>query len=344
MNGQDVRQVADQVTPQWLQSIPKVELHVHIEGSIPLKCLWELIQKYGGDELVPNQDALQELFHYRDFSHFLSLWTWKNRYLREYEDFELIGEAFARGAASQRIVYSEAFYSPSGFPGLSTQGITEALRRGLDKVPEVRVALIADLVRDFGPERGGRTLSEVLEVLSCEVIGVGIGGAEHSYPPQPFKEVFERARGYGLKTSAHAGEAAGPESIWGAVNELRVDRVGHATRAIEDEALLDELKERRVGLELCPLSNVCTGVIPSVGAHPIRTLLNKGLLVSVNSDDPAMFHNPLWEEFYTLHNELNFSRDEIFALTLSAIESSWLQPDDKDELKKAIVADVTWRS
>lgn len=130
------RQKADPVTEEWIKNIPKVELHVHLEGAIPLECLWELILKYGGDDRVPHQEALKELFRYRDFPHFLSLWSWKNRFLRQYEDFELIGEAFARAAASQRIVYSEAFYSPGGFPGLSTQGITETLRRGLNKVPE----------------------------------------------------------------------------------------------------------------------------------------------------------------------------------------------------------------
>ena len=172
----------------WLKDIPKVELHLHLEGAIPLDALWQLVQKYGGDPDVPNMESIHKKFLYKDFPHFIDTWMWKNKYLREYDDFTFIAEAVARDLAQQNIRYVEAFYSPPDFyiNGLQTQALTEAIRKGLERVPQVEVALVADLVRNYGPEQGERTLKEVYEVKSLGVIGIGIGGAEHSAPPEPY--------------------------------------------------------------------------------------------------------------------------------------------------------------
>ncbi len=165
----------------WLERIPKVELHVHIEGAIPHDALRELIQKYGGNASCPNPASLRRKFEYRDFAHFIHTWHWKNNYLREYEDFSFIAESVARDFGRQNICYVEAFYSPGDFAhhGLQTQRITEAIREGLARVPDVTVQLVADLIRDFGPEKAAVTLAEVNEVRAYGVIGVGIGGSEH---------------------------------------------------------------------------------------------------------------------------------------------------------------------
>lgn len=199
----------------WLVRIPKVELHVHLEGAIPHYALWELIQKYGGDPSCPSWQSLRQRLEYRDFPHFIETWVWKNNFLCKYDDFTLIAEAAAREFACGNIRYVEAFYSPGDFArhGLETQRLTEAIRQGLERVPAVTVRLVADLIRDFGPDRAGRTLAEVNEVRDCGVIGVGIGGSEHEFPPEPFAPVYEEARRMGFRTSAHAGEAAGPESV-----------------------------------------------------------------------------------------------------------------------------------
>ncbi len=147
----------------WHERIPKVELHVHLEGSIPLPTLWELIAKYGGDSSTPDLEALRRRFVYRDFAHFIETWTWQLAFLREYEDFTRIAEAVARDFARQNIRYVEAYYSPGGFRqhGLETLPLTHAIRAGLDRVPEVEVKLVTDLVRNYGPERGASTLSEL---------------------------------------------------------------------------------------------------------------------------------------------------------------------------------------
>ncbi len=328
----------------WFERVPKVELHLHLEGAIPLEALWQLLEKYGGDQSVPDLAALERRFEYRDFPHFIDTWMWKNEFLRELEDFTFIAEAVARDLARQNIRYVEAFYSPPDFAhhGLDTQGLTEAVRAGLSRVAAVEVTLVADLVRNYGPERGMRTLAEVAEVRELGVAGIGIGGSEEQFPPEPYAAVFEQARTMGLYTSAHAGEAAGAASVWGAIRSLRVDRIGHGTRAGEDEALLDHLAEHRIPLEMCPLSNVRTAVVPSIDDHPVRRYFDRGIPVTVNTDDPKMFGNSLAGEYRLLAERLGFSRREICGLIRGAVDVSWLEDARKRQLLAELEGDPDW--
>lgn len=329
----------------WLERLPKVELHVHIEGAIPHDALWALLQKYGGDPDVPDLASLKAKFRFRDFSQFVDSWHWKDGFLREYEDWTFVAEAVARSFARQNIRYAEAFFTRAVFTrrGIQTQKLAEAIRRGLNRVPEVRVALVADLARDDGPDRAAATLSQIAEARDQGIVGIGIGGSEHRFPPEPFAGIFDEARRLGFHTNAHAGEAAGAASVWGAVRVLKVERIGHGTRAEEDEALLDYLAERRIPLEMCPLSNVRLGVVPALDRHPIRRYFDRGLLVTVNSDDPAMFGSSLVKEFSGLMETWNFSRDEIRALMLQAVQASWLPAGEKAELSASFRRDPAWR-
>jgi adenosine deaminase len=334
----------DRSTSPWFDRVPKVELHLHLEGAIPLDALWTLVEKYGGDPAVPDLPALQRRFVFRDFPHFIDTWVWKNAFLREYEDFTFIAEAVAHHLAQQNIRYVEAFFSPADFfrHGLRTQELAAAIRRGLERAPEIEVALVADLVRDFGPELAATTLAEVNEVRGLGVIGIGIGGSEQDFPPEPFADVYEQARGLGLHTTAHAGEAAGAQSVWGAIRHLRVERIGHGTRAAEDERLLDLLAAERIPLEMCPLSNVRTGVVRSIADHPLRRYFERGLVVTVNTDDPKMFGNSLAEEYRLLESRMGFSRDEIRALILQAIAASWLPLERKNGWTDCFRRDPAW--
>ncbi|NQV60090.1 MAG: adenosine deaminase, partial [Alphaproteobacteria bacterium] len=171
----------------WLQALPKVELHLHLEGAIPLPALWQLMEKYGGDPGVPSQADLRQRLTYKDFPDFIAAWIWKNGFIRSYEDFSFIAEAVARDMAEQNIRYAEVFFSPTRFldQGLEPQGLAQAIRKGLDRVPETEVWLIADLVRDHGPDQARNTLAQIREVMDCGIIGIGIGGSEHLYPPEP---------------------------------------------------------------------------------------------------------------------------------------------------------------
>ena len=169
-----------------IRRFPKVEIHLHLEGAIPLPTLWELAQKYDGTSEVPTIVALEEKFRYRDFPHFLSTWMWKNGFIREYDDFTFIASAVAADLAAQNIRYVEAFHSPGDFHmihGLDVARISEA----------IEIRLIADLTRDFGPERGKAWLKEIATSEELAIIGIGIGGGEHDHPPESFERVFERA-------------------------------------------------------------------------------------------------------------------------------------------------------
>lgn len=322
----------------WLRSMPKVELHLHLEGAIPHKAFWEIIRKYGGDPTVPSCSDLERRFRFTDFSHFIENWNWKNGFLREYEDFTFLAEAVARDLASQRIIYVEAFFSPVDFAtnGLQTQRLAEAIRAGLARVNQTDVNLVVDLVRDYGPDRALRTLSEISELKHLGIVGVGIGGTEHRFPPELFESVFAQARRFGFKTSAHAGETSGPESVWRAIRALGVDRIGHATRAIEDDALVDYLAERRIPVEICPVSNVRTGVVPSIEVHPMRRYLQRGILVTINTDDPAMFGNSLAGEFDLLAGTFGLTNADLQALVLNAARSAWISEEAKARLIRTI--------
>jgi adenosine deaminase len=326
----------------WFEQLPKIELHLHLEGAIPYNALWHLVQKYGSD--IPSEKALKEKFKYKDFAHFIETWVWKNQFLREYEDFTFLAEAVARDLASQKIYYAEIYFSPADFwrQKLETQRIAEAIRRGLEKVEEIEIALVVDLVRDFGSERAKKTLAEVNEVKQLGIIGVGIGGSEQDYPPETFEEVYARARKLGFRTSAHAGEAAGPQSVWGAIRCLQVDRIGHGTRVEEDEQLLDYLVEHRTPIEMCPLSNVRTGVVKSYAEHPVRRYFDRGINMSVNTDDPKMFGNSLAEEFKLLVDEKGFAPEEIKSLVLGSVEMSWMSDDKKQAMTARINRDPVW--
>lgn len=336
--------MSNPTNPTWFERLPKVELHVHLEGAIPYDALWELLQKYGGDPLVSSMEMLKRQFEYRDFPHFIETWIWKNQFLREYEDFSFIAEAVARDLASQNIRYAEVFFSPPDFmrQGLKAQRLTESIRKGIGRVKEIEVALIADLVRDFGPERGEITLAEINEVKHLGVIGVGIGGSEHDFPPEAFETVFERARQLGFHTSAHAGEAAGAESIWGAIRSLKVDRIGHGTRAEEDEALMVYLVKQKIPIEMCPLSNVRTGVVKSYESHPVRKYFERGMLISINTDDPKMFGNSLAEEYLMLTEKHSFTRLEVKELILAGIRTSWMAEEKKKQMAAAFAKDPGW--
>lgn len=324
-----------------LERLPKVELHLHLEGAIPLSALWTLIEKYGGTSEISSLSVLSERFQFRDFSHFIDTWVWKNKFLREYDDFTFIASAVAEDLACQNIRYVEAFYSPGDFArsGLRVQKLTEAIRKGLDRHRDrITINLIADLIRDFGPERGLEWLHEVHEVRNCGVIGIGLGGSEQQFPPEPYEKIYTLARTLGFRTTAHAGEAAGPESIWGAINVLHVDRIGHGTRAIEDPALITCLRKKRLPVEVCPISNVRTRVVPELRDHPIRKFYDEELLLSVNTDDPTMFQTSLEEEYRALMNTFSFTLDQVVHLVGMAIDASWCDETVKRRLKAELSA------
>lgn len=329
----------------WLRSLPKVELHLHIEGAIPHAALWELICKYGGDPRVPSLEALPAQFVYRDFPDFIDRWIWKHGFIREPEDLELIGAAVADELARQNVVYAEGFFTPSDLArtGMTPQVVATSLRRGLASVPGTEIALISDVCRDVGPDVAARNLEKIAEVAAeAGVIGIGLGGSEQLFPPEPFAAVYARARALGLHATAHAGEVAGPESVWGALRALEVERIDHGMRAVEDPSLVEWLAARRIPVTSCPGSNVATGAVGSLEEHPIRRFMEAGVLISVNTDDPAMFGLSMAGEYQALISRLGFTREDVRTLTLNAVESTWLPADRKAALRARVADDPAW--
>ena len=315
------------------QTIPKIENHLHLEGAIPLDTVWQLIQKYGGDKSVSTIDKLKERFVYQDFNHFIQTWSWKNQFIREYEDFSIITESVIQDLVHQNIKYAEIFISPSLFKNrLEIQKIVEAISVQIEKNTRIKINLIVDLVRNYGAESEMRTLHEINEVRNAGIIGIGIGGSENEYPPELFKDIYSQARKFGFKTTAHAGEAAGPKSIWSAIRELKVDRIGHGTRAIEDKNLLKYLADNRIPVEVCPLSNLRTKVIASMNEHPVKTFIDLGIPVSINTDDPKMFNNSLNEEYQSLKDSFNYSDKDIYNIIINSIHTTWLEQNEKENL------------
>lgn len=316
--------------PDWA-SMPKVELHLHLEGAIPPAAMWELVQHHGGDSEVPSPGALEERFVFTDFAHFISTWEWKLKFHTTLDDYRFLAEAVAADLRRQGHTYVEAFVSPTDSP-LDPAEMLVAVREGLDRVPGIEVALVPDLVRDTGPDLAMRTLESVLAVREeAAVVGITIGGSEQLHPAGEFAAVFARAREAGLHLTAHAGEAAGAESVRSAIRDLGVERIGHGVRVVEDPDLLAEVVATQIPLEVCPTSNLRTRVAASMEAHPLRTLIDAGAFVTINTDDPAMFGCSLAGE-YAAVAALGYDRETMRMLTENAIDASWAPPGRKHDL------------
>jgi adenosine deaminase len=326
--------------PDVFERAPKVELHLHLEGAIPREALWSLVQAYGDPE-TPTPEAMTKRFEYRDFAHFIETWQWMLPFIRTPADWTAVAEAVARSLAEQHIVYAEASISPTDFRqhGLSVGSIATAVRRGLDRVAGTRVNLLVDLVRDTGPRWCARTLEEVIEVAGeAGIVGITIGGSEQDFPPAPYASVYRRAGDAGLGRTAHAGEAGGPGNVWSALRDLGVDRVGHGVRSVEDPALVDYLVDAAIPLELCPTSNIRTGVVAAWSRHPVIELIERGARVTINSDDPTYFACSLAGD---LRQVAELTTLDVERHTSYAVEAAFTDDTEKARLAELVAA--WWR-
>jgi adenosine deaminase len=244
----------------------------------------------------------------------------------------------ASNLSRENVKYVEAFYSPGDYRdiGLSPQGITKALIRGRDRAYQdfhIKSQLIVDLVRDYGSAYGMSLVEELEDFLGKGVTGVGLGGNEDRFPADAYHSVYAEARKRGYRLTAHAGETAGARSIWAAIEKLGVERIGHGLRANEDERLVSFLKREGIPLEMCVTSNLRTGVCGSLETHPIRQYYEKGLKVTVNSDDPTMFDTSITKEYLTIARGLQFDLKDLRRVLMNGVEASFLPEKDKEHLK-----------
>jgi aminodeoxyfutalosine deaminase len=285
-------------------SFPKIELHVHLEGSVRPAAMLQIARRNGVDLGADSVPEMEALYEFRDFPHFLGVWLLTTAALRTERDFRQVVVDYAAEAASHGAVYLEGIFTPAepAGRGVGWEEIFAGYCDGAQEARElhgVQVALTPDIPRDYPMEAAELTVRHSVAHRDRGIVGIGLGGSEGEHPPEPFGPVFARARDGGLGSVPHAGEADGPASIRGALDVLGADRIRHGIRAIEDPALVSELASRGIVLDVCPISNLRTQVVRSLAEHPLPALLAAGVRCTVNTDDPAMFGTDLGLEYET---------------------------------------------
>jgi aminodeoxyfutalosine deaminase len=275
-------------------SYPKIELHVHLEGTVRPETLLQVARRNGVTLPAGSVAELAALYEFRDFPHFLEVWMLTTGALRTEQDFRQVVVDYAAQAAARGAVYLEGIFTPAepAGRGVAWEEVFAGYCDGAQEAWEshgVRVNLTPDIPRGYPTEAAETTVRFGVTNSGRGIVGIGLGGSEGDYPPEPYAPVFARARDGGLGSVPHAGEAEGPRSVWGALEALGADRIRHGIRAAEDAALLRELFARGTVLDVCPTSNLRTGVVRSLADHPLPALLAAGVRCTTNTDDPAMF-------------------------------------------------------
>jgi adenosine deaminase len=352
---------------RW-RALPMAELHLHLRGAMPVAIFTDLLNQYADEPVLarlpgrhrarfpffPNIRPFLEpgrrwtvaettaLFQYADFDQFLATFAFTGYFIRAAADLRRLIDGVLADLRAQGVVYVELTFS---LPEYLRQGLTieeiGACLAAATATPGIRVQWIIDLVRDFGHEAGLTLLEEVIALNCPAIVGITLGGSEHLFPPAPFAAVYARARAAGLRLTVHAGEALGPRSVWDALNLLGVERIGHGIRAIEDPALVAHLATRGVPLEVCPTSNLRTGIVASHAAHPVRALHAAGVALSINSDDPTFFGATLADEYAALES-LGVPEATIVALIANGFRHAFLPEAERAAYLARV--DAAWRA
>jgi adenosine deaminase len=326
----------------FIRRMPKVELHVHLEGSIQPETLLLLARRNNVPLPHTTVEGLREWYKFRDFAHFVDIYLGISACIRTSEDIEFIAREFLRGQAAQRILHSEVTFTPYTHYGPDNRIPFEEQFAALSRarawaVSELGVSVgwVFDIARSVRPlEHGIMVADWAISGMEQGVVALGLGGIEAGHPPEIFQDAFDRARAAGLPAVPHAGETVGPESVWGAVRTLRAKRIGHGVRCLDDRELVAFLRERQTPLEVCPTSNVCLGVAASLADHPLPRLLEEGLYVTINSDDPPMFNTTLTDEYLRAAKILGCGAETIEQLAINAVRASLLPEQKREELER----------
>jgi adenosine deaminase/aminodeoxyfutalosine deaminase len=323
----------------FIQRLPKAELHLHLEGTVLPTTLVELSARH--DENPLTQAEADAIYQFTDFTGFIEAFKAVTRRLKMAEDYELIAWRMMQQLAAQGVMHAEVYISvgviymwrnhdPACFEPIFA-GLERARERAAREL-SLSLYWIFDAVRHFTVPEAERVFRKAAEMRGQfpSIIGIGLGGDERTAGSEPFRALYAEAREAGLRLTNHAGETTGPEAIWEAL-AIGSERIGHALSAIRDQALMDELKARQIGMELNPTSNVMTGGCTSFADHPLRRYFDRGLLVTVNSDDPAFFGSDVANEYMLAHEIQGFSRVELKKLASNSVRASFLPEIAKSE-------------
>lgn len=331
-------------TERDITTLPKVELHVHLNGSIREATAATLARRHGEDP-----DAALRLVdgrypgHYADFGGFLDAYLRANQFVRTPDDLELVAADFARAQAAQHVAYSEVIFTAMICVrnGMDPAAMWAALRRGLSAGgPETRIGLVVDAIRDLGVAEAQATI-DLVEAADAPIVGLCLTGVEKTEPVESFGILRDAATRLGLGFQVHAGEMGPPESIVEALDVLGADRIGHGVQAIRDPALLERLIRDEVPLDVCPSSNVRISLFPTLEAHPVAEFWRRGVTMSISSDDPPFFHTTLTDELRHVVRLAGLSRDDLAALQRRTVQTAFAAPAVKAELLAQVDA---WRA
>ena len=337
----------------FILSLPKAELHLHLEGTVSPETLSELSHKHTSpfpwesNRYKPLPDSncpltprdVRAMYEYEHFTGFLLAFKAVTERMRDPEDYELVTYRLMEKLAAQRVLHAEVFVSVGVvfWRGQDFDPLFEGMERGRrrgEKDFGVSLLWIFDAVRHFGLEEGHKVLDKALQFQPRNVVGIGIGGDERQAGPELFEGVYKRAARHGLRLSVHAGETIGPESITGALDLLNAERIGHALHAGEDPELMKRLIRHRVPLEICISSNIRTGCCGGYDAHPVRRYFDAGAMITLNSDDPEMFETSLAREYQIAQDHFGFGEAALKQVARNSFEASWMPADRKREFLK----------
>ncbi|MFG3421473.1 adenosine deaminase [Micromonospora sp. NPDC049460] len=330
----------------FIAGLPKVELHVHHVGSASPRIVAELAARHEGRSPVPaDPAALADYFAFRDFAHFIEVYLSVVDLIRDQEDVWILTHEVARELARQQVRYAELTVTPyshvhRGIPAPAFCEAIEDARKRAEADFGIELRWCFDIPGEAGLPAAEETLRISLEERPDGLISFGLGGPEIGVPRPQFKPYFDRARAAGLRSVPHAGETTGPQTVWDALRDLGAERIGHGISAAQDPELLAHLAEHRIGMEVCPTSNVRTRAVATIDEHPLRQLVDAGLLVTINSDDPPMFGTTLNDEYAVAARLLDAGPEGLAALARNAVTASFLDPAGKQRIGAEIDAYV----
>ncbi len=339
------------MTDEFILALPKAELHLHLEGSVDPPTLSELSRRHPTPLSTTNnryrniedsgrvftEEEARALYQYKDFTGFMIAFKAVTERLRTAEDYELVTYRMMQKLHAQNIVHAEVYISAGvvQWRGQEFAPLFEGAERGRQRGERdfgISLYWIFDAVRHFGIDEAWRVVNEAIRFKDSNVVGIGIGGDERHAGPEQFREVYEHASKHGLRLTVHAGETVGPESIWGALRELKPDRIGHGLHAIDDPELVRHMAEKQIPIEVCITSNVMTGCCRAIDEHPVRRLFDAGVPVVLNTDDPDMFRTDLSHEYRIARDVFHFTQSELRQLARNSILTSFLPDERKAEL------------
>lgn len=319
----------------FIEGLPKAELHVHIEGTFEPELMYALAQRNNVPFRYASVDDLRAAYRFGNLQDFLDLYYQGMGVLQTEQDFHDLAMAYLRRAAKQNVRHAEIFFDPQGHTdrGVAFKTVIDGLTRALDDARRdlgLNASLILCFLRHLDEESALKTLEEALPWRE-RFIGVGLDSSEKGHPPSKFQRVFAKARSLGLHAVAHAGEEGPPDYVWEALDLLKVERIDHGNRALEDAKLTARLVAEKMPLTVCPLSNLKLCVVHDMKDHPLRRMLRAGLVATLNSDDPAYFGGYVNENYIAVQQALDLSRDEIVTLAGNGFRAAFLDDAAKQD-------------